>query len=313
VHVVHKNGRVHAFQMTVCPIYIPSGEKRFAIQLTQVDAAGSGPADAIRSVSPYILQNQIDDALCGSVFTAINKHTGENVVVKVQDKALMDENQKERAEAEYEIAAKLNHPNIIGYLEQIDTGKHICTVMEYGRDGNLGTYLIQRGKLSEAEARHFFVQLVNAVQYCHNAGCAHGDIKLENIVLDNGDIKLIDFSMSKQLVNTEGKRRTFCGTSPYIAPEVVLQDNYSGKSADVWSVGVCLYKMVTGEFPFDKIDATLKGEFTIPTDISTMCKDLIQNILKVNLKERLSLEQMLLHSWLTKKASNCSLDTKNMI
>ena len=125
--------------MLVWTTYTPSGEKRYVIQLTQANASGvsvscflvdkiqSGPAEAIQSLSPYILQDQIDDALCGSVFTAVNKNTGENVVVKVQDKALMDANQKERAEAEYEIAAKLNHPNIIGYLEQIDTGQHICT------------------------------------------------------------------------------------------------------------------------------------------------------------------------------------------
>lgn len=143
VHIVHKSGRIHSFSMLVSPFCTASGEKRFIIQLSQIDNSGvsslwhtsinqydllqSGPAEAIQSLSPYILQNQIDEALCGSVFTAINKHTGESVVVKVQAKALMDEDQQNRAEAEYAIAAKLNHPNIIGYLEQIDTGQHICT------------------------------------------------------------------------------------------------------------------------------------------------------------------------------------------
>jgi len=274
----------------------------------------SGPAEAIQSLSPYILQDQIDDALCGSVFTAVNKNTGENVVVKVQDKALMDANQKERAEAEYEIAAKLNHPNIIGYLEQIDTGQHICTVMEYGRDGNLSNYVSQRGKLSEPEARHFFVQLASAVQHCHEKSCAHGDIKLENIVLDNGDIKLIDFSMSKQLVSTEGKRRTFCGTSPYIAPEVVLQSNYSGTTADIWSVGVCLFKMVTGDYPFDKIDSTLRGGYTMPPELSSTCQDLIRNILLVNPENRISIDKILTHPWVgSTAAKNTHVEPKPLI
>jgi len=311
---VHKNGRIHSFLMLVWTVYTPSCEKRYVIQLTQADSGGSGPAEAIQSLSPYILQDQIDEALCGSVFTAVNKNTGENVVVKVQDKARMDANQKERAEAEYEIAAKLNHPNIIGYLEQIDTGQHICTVMEYGRDGNLSNYVSQRGKLSEPEARHFFVQLASAVQHCHEKSCAHGDIKLENIVLDNGDIKLIDFSMSKQLVSTEGKRRTFCGTSPYIAPEVVLQSNYSGTTADIWSVGVCLFKMVTGDYPFDKIDSTLRGGYTMPPELSSTCQDLIRNILLVNPENRISIDKILTHPWVgSTAAKNTHVEPKPLI
>lgn len=71
--------------------------------------------------------------------------------------------------------------------------------MERGNEGNLDTYTIKKEKLSEAEAKYFFKQLVDAVSHCHENNCVHGDIKLSNIVLKNGHIKLIDFGARYRL------------------------------------------------------------------------------------------------------------------
>jgi len=116
-------------------------------------------------------------------------------------------------------------------------------------------------------------------------------------------VKLIDFNMSK--CTEFGKRSTFCGTSLYLAPEVVLQSTYEGVGADIWSLGVCLYVMVTGEFPFDSIANSLAEKYTIPTYLSPLCADLLSNILKVDTSKRFTMQQIRNHAW-AKKPSHCS-------
>jgi len=262
-------------------------------------AGDQRPGEALKSIASYIIEQEIDEATCGNVYTATNKKTGESVVVKVQKKSLMDANQKERINLEYQVGQRLNHPNVINYLDQIEVGDHVVTVMERGNEGNLDSYTNKKGKLTEMEARTFFRQLVDAVSHCHDNNCVHGDIKLSNIVLKEGVLKLIDFSACKQLSeNPLGKRATFCGTTQYVAPEVVTQNIYPGKMADIWSLGVCLYVMVTGNYPFGSIADSISGKFTIPEGVSPDCVDLIRNILQVDTSHRFSLEQIMRHQWM---------------
>jgi len=315
VQVKHRTHSSIAVTLSVFDIQSPMGEKQFCILLRKGDDVNvpklsylkqqdkdddndDMPRDALLSFASYVLEDAIDDALGGTVYTAKNKRTGESVIVKVQDKRKLDANQKERLNTEYNIAHKLNHPNIINYLDQIDLGDHVFTVLEYGKDGNLDTYLTKKGKLDEEEANKFFSQLVNAVSYCHNENCVHGDIKLSNVVMNNGDVKLIDFSVSKQSDTPLGKRETFCGTTQYVAPEVLMQNIYPGKIADIWSLGVCLFVMVAGTYPFDSLASTMAGKFIIPSHVSDGCSNLIQNILKINTSERYSLAQIQEHPWL---------------
>jgi len=250
------------------------------------------PGEPLKSIASYIIEQEIDEATCGNVYIATSK-TGESVVVKVQKKSLMDANQKERVNLEYQVGQKLNHPNVINYLDQIEIGDHVVTVMEHGNEGNLDTYTTKKGKLTETEARIFFRQLVDALSHCHENNCVHGDIKLSNIVLKAGVLKLIDFSACKQTSeNPLGKRATFCGTTQYVAPEVVTQNIYPGKLADIWSLGVCLYVMVTGSYPFGSIADSISGKFTPPENVSQDCADLIKNILQVDIGHRFSLGRL---------------------
>jgi len=312
VQVKHKDGTLKPFTMNIWRHRASQGHQ-LSIQLKQGAEVGAPSIlDGLKSnqqmktIAAYIIGPQIDEATAGNVYQAVHAKTGENVVVKVQDKRLLNPNMQERIELEFQVAQKLNHPNIISYLEQIDLGTHVMTVMEYGIDGNLEKYLEKKGKLDEAEARNFFKQLVSAVRHCHENNCVHGDIKLSNVVLRGSVLKLIDFSASKP-TDESGKRRTFCGTTQYVAPEVIMEANYPGKMADVWSLGVCLYCMVVGDYPFRDIATALQGKFKVPEEISSDCADLIEKILKVNTAERYTIDQILEHPFMKNEKSSLKI------
>lgn len=121
----------------------------------------------------------------------------------------------------------------------------------------------------------------------HNLGFVHRDIKAENVLLLTEDrIKLADFGFSTQLVNGPWQHLdTFCGSPPYAAPELFSDDHYIGGPVDVWALGVLLYFMVVGNMPFRAPtvpalrSAVLKGDYTLPPQLTMPCNRVIQRIL----------------------------------
>lgn len=86
--------------------------------------------------------------------------------------------------------------------------------------------------------------------HCHEKNICHRDLKLENVLVDDqGKVKIIDFGFST-LCSSRGKLNTFCGTPPYMCPELAAKQPYNGPSADVWALGISLYLMLNGKFPF---------------------------------------------------------------
>jgi serine/threonine protein kinase len=102
----------------------------------------------------------------------------------------------------------------------------------------------------EKSAKIYFRQLVQAIAYCHRQNICHRDIKLENILInEEGRIKLIDFGFS-QMCNNKTRLSIHCGTPPYMSPEITSKSTYNGQKSDVWALGVSLYLMLHGKFPF---------------------------------------------------------------
>merc|ERR550514_965887 len=115
--------------------------------------------------------------------------------------------------------------------------------------------------MTEAEARNFFCMMLDGLAYCHLAGVAHRDLKLENVLLNEaGALKLIDFGLSHVYprladgvsVDRSKPLRDVCGSKSYAAPEVLASKGYDGFAADMWSIGVCLFAMLSGFFPLDE-------------------------------------------------------------
>lgn len=106
-------------------------------------------------------------------------------------------------------------------------------------------------RIPENDVRYIFKQIVEGINYLHLNNFVHRDIKLENILINkkNKDVKIIDFGFSV-CVQADKKLCMFCGTPSYMAPEIVSKQEYNGKYVDVWALGILLYTMLCGKFPF---------------------------------------------------------------
>jgi serine/threonine protein kinase len=145
----------------------------------------------------------------------------------------------------------LNHPNIVKLLNYFESERYVCLIMEYGGSTSLNTFIEQQKnlKLSEEHARPLIKQIVSALAYLHGKSIAHRDIKLDNILIKDNIIKLIDFGFSCPVEEHE-KVAIFCGTPAYLAPEIIKNKPFHPLFSDIWAVGVLIYRMIGGFFPF---------------------------------------------------------------
>ena len=150
---------------------------------------------------------------------------------------------------------------------------------------------------------------MGAVAYVHNKHCVHRDLKLENILLDkNENVKLVDFGFTREYEGKMSYLQTFCGTICYSAPEMLKGEKYAGEKVDVWSLGIILYSLLTGELPFDEDDdlATkhkiLTTEPKYPDSIQTDAKALLLQMLSKRPLIRPSLADILTNPFLADHA-----------
>ena len=201
----------------------------------------------------------------------------------------------------------LSNPYIVHLCETIENKDNLFLVFEYVRGGSLFDYINSNAerKLNEQEAKRIFTQIVTAVQYCHKNNVVHRDLKLDNILLDdNKDVKVIDFGFSV-VVNTVCKLNLFCGTSLYLAPEIVLRKDYWGPPVDVWTLGVILYTMLTGRFPFNGktkeeiYKSITRGIYIEPCDISQGAQEMIEKLLNKDPAQRPTCDEILKNPFVT--------------
>ncbi|MCJ1464342.1 hypothetical protein MMC07_002955 [Pseudocyphellaria aurata] len=147
------------------------------------------------------------------------------------------------------------HPHIARLYEVIVTENLVWLVLEYCPGDELYNYLLRHGPIPPEKVQKIFTQLVGAVSYVHNKSCVHRDLKLENILLDkNENVKLCDFGFTREYEGKLSYLQTFCGTVCYSAPEMLRGEKYAGEKVDVWSLGIILFALLTGELPFDDDD-----------------------------------------------------------
>ncbi|CAG9315316.1 unnamed protein product [Blepharisma stoltei] len=200
----------------------------------------------------YSIIKEIGKGNYGTVFLAIENSTGDEFAVKSISKELIAKSKRGISAISNEINTmrKLNHPNIISLYKVYESATDIHMVFDYAADGNLREKIENNGPMSEDQAASFLENLLFAINYMHSQNIIHRDIKLENILFmskeDPNDFKICDFGLACELEELSGSR---CGTPGYIAPEILRKEKYDFK-ADIYSVGILLYHLLTGKSPF---------------------------------------------------------------
>ncbi|XP_031205531.1 putative sperm motility kinase W [Mastomys coucha] len=266
----------------------------------------------IKLGSQYRVVFYLDKGSFGTVKLAWHLKTQALVAIKMVEisKKTMSNIHSERAALE-----KLNHPNIIRLFQVIVTPSFVNFVLEYCPQGSLFDLIHHHGPLQEKEAKRTFGQIVAAVKYLHNCDIIHRDIKPNNILKDaEGNMKLIDFGLSVKCQPGRLLKRK-CGTKVFYAPECVLGQLYDGRKTDIWSLGVLLYFITTGYYPFEgktmkEIENNITtGTYRIPCHFSGTLENLIHQILTVPPEMRSSIEDIERHPWVMKCQVTIPTDT----
>ena len=240
----------------------------------------------------------------GNVYLEINKINKKFYAIKHIEKRriLKALNTLEPIYNEIKIQSKVCHPNIVKILYANESEKYFDIVLEYANKGNLFYYIKDNEYLSESQSFKIFIQIVNAIYFLHKNNFIHRDIKPENILLfDKNIAKLCDFGWCVEF--KDEPRNTFCGTTEYMAPEMLNEKNY-GKEIDIWSLGILLYEMLHGHSPFKPDKANFNDKDVIKniiyqknikykSNLSKECIELMTHLIDKNIKRRYSLEDII--------------------
>lgn len=248
----------------------------------------------------------------GMVYLVRHKETRQRYAMKkIAKHRLALRNQVDQVFAERDIMSFSDNPFVVSMFCSFETKRHLCMVMEYVEGGDCAT-LLKSGPLPVNLAKFYFSEILLAVDYLHNYGIIHRDLKSENILITkDGHIKLTDFGLSKIGLMSHTTSILECyldketrqfndmqvfGTPYYIAPEVILRQGY-GKPVDYWSMGIILYEFLVGCVPFISdtpeglFDHVIHDNIEWPSDddwpLPKEAKDLITDLLQRNPKERL--------------------------
>ena len=253
---------------------------------------------------PYVLGEKLGEGAFAKVRLATQIQIKEKCAVKILEKKLLETtNDIQRLKKEIKILKKLRHKNIIQLYDIMESKRNLYFVMEYCKGGELFDYIVKKKRLKEPEACCFFQEIINGVEYLHSQGIIHRDLKPENLLLDdNNHIKISDFGLST-FYSKNNYLQTACGTPSYAPPEMLEGQEYNGEATDVWSCGIILYAMLCGTLPFSESqeDIIVKKiklhDYSIPNYLSNEAKDLLNHILIINPKQRITIEQIKKHSW----------------
>jgi serine/threonine protein kinase len=255
------------------------------------------------------------------VHKATCRNTLRNVAIKRVPPASLNPKRVQRLYKEAAILSKVTHferERYFVHLQEafIDHQGGVCLVMDMV-EGKEMYELLQRFPrgLPESEARHFLRQIFEAVEDLHQNDLVHLDLKLENIMYneETQDIKIIDFGFSEESTATDvstGKssrklQTSYCGSLDYSAPEILQHQPFDGKRADVWSLGVLTFVLLTGEFPFEgrrrpqTLENIVRCQFTVPELVSDRARSLIHRMLQRYPDNRSNVSSLLRHAWFT--------------
>lgn len=200
----------------------------------------------------YTVEKTVGEGSFGKALLARRNADRRLVIIKQISISKMPAKEMQRTELEATLLSRLNHPNIVAFIESFKTSSNLHIVMEYADGGDLETHIKnRRGKLLvENEVLHMFVQIALAIKHIHDRKILHRDLKSQNIFLTrSGMVKLGDFGVSRVLERTVDFAATQVGTPYYMPPEICNGSKYNSK-CDIWSLGIVMYELMTLGLPF---------------------------------------------------------------
>ena len=261
----------------------------------------------------YEMLDNLGEGIFGSVKLGVEKKTNQRVAIKIIKKNKAKEKDIELVRNEIDIMKLCYHPYVVHLLDHFENGEYIFIVMEYIKGGSLTDYMKSNNfNFTERRAAELIYQLAKGLKYLHKYGIIHRDLKPDNIMLteasDKGNIKIMDFGLSKILGKKEKSTDGF-GTLTFVSPEVLIRKPYN-KEVDIWSVGVILYLMLSGDLPFDDPDdneqkiakSIVYQEVKFPPEKfgkrSKAVIELIKGCLTKEPKNRIKIDEILKGEWM---------------
>ena len=204
-----------------------------------------------RTVGKYKIVERLGRGGMGTVYKAVDETLDREVAIKVLNADFGDSDILKRFRAEAVTLARLNHPGIATLYELYRDGDELLMVMEFVRGETVHELSERLGALAPPQAAHLAMQVLDALSHAHRAGVVHRDLKPANLMItETGIVKVMDFGIARVLGTEHFTQGGYMmGTPAYMAPEQVLGGDIDGR-ADLYAVGVVLYRLLSGQLPF---------------------------------------------------------------
>ncbi|XP_067942274.1 serine/threonine-protein kinase D3-like [Watersipora subatra] len=315
----------HAIRQALMPVTpkssVQMGESKAAtkVEKPQEDEVIESASIDISQVFQINPDDVLGSGQFGIVYGGVHRKTSREVAIKVIDKLRFPTKQEQQLKNEVGMLHNLNHPAVVNLERMFETAERIFVVMEKLSGDMLEMILNSpRGRLSERITKYLIAQILCALKYLHSNNIVHCDLKPENVLLSSDAchfprIKLCDFGFAR-IIGETSFRRSIVGTPAYLAPEVLKERGYN-RSLDMWSCGVIIYVSLSGTFPFneeeDITDQIRNAAFMYPPnpwqEITKEAIDLINNLLQIKIRKRLSVDKSLSHIWLQDYRTWCDM------